>query len=149
MESIFKTLKCSKGDKVTFSTSSLEGQPICGGKTMLPTSKPIQWEQFKVVFTTRLIPVSDKKDREKTFYPLTQGTTYVTDCSRAFMILERHTYMLTEKRKVDKFIDEIHPTIKTLVDNGWPTTFKATLDLEIKLERNLGLLKSSGMVTCV
>lgn len=65
----------------------------------------------------------------------------MVDYIRAFRLLERHAYMLTEERRVGAFIRVLNPTLKAWVYNASPTTFDQAINIAHKQERSMGLSK--------
>lgn len=72
----------------------------------------------------RLVSFDTKKEKERQLNTLVQGSMSVKNYVRAFRLLEKHTYMLTDGRRVDRFDCRLNIALRTLVDTTYPKTFE-------------------------
>ncbi|XP_042961961.1 glycine-rich RNA-binding protein RZ1C-like [Carya illinoinensis] len=107
----------------------------------------VSWQRFKKEFNDRFFPAFVRRQKEREFTSLVQGSMTVEQYARRFIELGRFaTHLIAmEEMQAEYFQDGLRPDIRRMVVCHRITTFHDLVDLATLAEREINLSMSSPL----
>ncbi|XP_024989168.1 uncharacterized protein LOC112523718 [Cynara cardunculus var. scolymus] len=152
IEYVFNTIRCTEADKVRFAVSVLKSNALFWWEVeslartyILQT---LSWEEFVNRFDEQFCPKVAVRQMEEDFLKLEQGIGTVQEYTKKFIEYSRffEHYILSESRKIERYIWGLKPSIQEIVIAMNFATFSLTVDATEVTERNTSR-QEEGKVT--
>ncbi|KAL7607900.1 uncharacterized protein LOC111912373 [Lactuca sativa] len=148
MENVFKTSKCSEGDKVMYAVTMLKDEALywwdmVSGMLGEGIVGQLTWGQFIAKFKEDFISESALDQIEEEFLTLKQGESSVVDYTYKFMEKARFVehQIPTEKKKIKRYVWGLRANIREFVSNRDLATFRQVVEAAKEREKELNFQK--------
>ena len=139
VEHNLETVGCSDEEKVRYASHQLTGPAAAWWRNFSlnrANNQPITWEEFKENFRQTHIPKGKMDIKKREFRNLTQGSKRINDYLNQFNDLARYAPddVNTEAKKVEKFMEGLHPFLKMHLSIHGITQFQDLVNRAFILE---------------